>query len=102
MLSVPNMMDNNISPSEEPVIAPVQVPTNPPHRILVVDDDTSQRQLNTAILTQAGYEVDGATDGAAGLQALQSNYYDLLITDNVMPKMTGIEMLKSLRAVQMA
>jgi two-component system, cell cycle sensor histidine kinase and response regulator CckA len=70
-------------------------------RILVVDDDISIRQLSTEMLIRAGYEVDAAADGAAGWKALQGKSYDLLITDNFMPKVTGIEMVKKLHAAGM-
>ncbi len=81
---------------------PLPNQTSPPQRILVVDDDANTRVLNMAVLTQAGYQVDGAANGAAGFAALQTGYYDLVITDNFMPKLTGIGMLKKLRAAQMS
>jgi two-component system, cell cycle sensor histidine kinase and response regulator CckA len=71
------------------------------HRILVVEDDISIRQLNTEMLIRSGYEVDGAADGEAGWEALQAKRYDLLITDNLMPKVTGIEMIKKVYAAGM-
>jgi CheY-like chemotaxis protein len=70
----------------------------PAHRILVVDDDEDNRQLNTEVLIQSGYHVDAAEDGAAGWEALQLNNYDLLVTDNNMPKVSGVELLIKLRA----
>ena len=69
--------------------------------ILVVEDDISIRQLTTEMLVRSGYEVDVAPDGAAGWEALQAKRYDLLITDNFMPKLTGIEMLKKVHATRM-
>ena len=71
------------------------------HRILVVEDDISIRQLTTEMLIRSGYRVDVAADGAAGWEALQTERYDLLITDNFMPKVTGIEMIKKVHAAQM-
>jgi two-component system, cell cycle sensor histidine kinase and response regulator CckA len=71
------------------------------HRILVVEDDISIRQLTTEMLIRSGYRVDAAADGAAGWEALQTERYDLLITDNFMPKVTGIEMIKKVHAAQM-
>jgi DNA-binding response OmpR family regulator len=79
-----------------------QTGVSPTHRILVVDDDANMRRLNTLALMQAGYQVDGVGDGAAGFEALQSGYYDLVITDNIMPKLTGLGMLKKMRTAQMA
>jgi DNA-binding response OmpR family regulator len=46
--------------------------------------------------------VDEAADGGAGFEALKSTVYDLVITDNSMPKVTGVEMLKKLRAAQLS
>jgi two-component system, cell cycle sensor histidine kinase and response regulator CckA len=74
------------------------IPSQSAHRILVVDDDKSIRELTTEMLTRSGFEVDVAADGAAGWEALQVNRYDLLITDNFMPKVTGIEMVQKLHA----
>jgi DNA-binding response OmpR family regulator len=71
--------------------------TRSPHRILVVDDDSDVRQLSVDVLTGSGFDVDAAKDGADGWAALQANGYDLVITDNKMPRMTGIEMIEKLR-----
>ncbi len=71
------------------------------HRVLVVDDDVSIRQLTTEMLIRSGYEVDTAPDGAAGWEALQAKRYDLVITDNFMPKLTGVEMVHRLQAARM-
>ena len=68
------------------------------HRILVVDDDVSLRQLTTEMLIRAGFVVDTAPDGAAGWQAVQAKHYDLVITDNFMPNVTGIEMVKRIHS----
>ena len=73
----------------------------PPKRILVVDDDSDIRQFSVDILTDSGYDVDGAKDGADGWDALQTCNYDLVITDNKMPRMTGMEMIEKLRAAYM-
>jgi CheY-like chemotaxis protein len=68
----------------------------------VVDDDGDNRQLIVEVLTRSGYEVEGAKDGAAGWEALQANTYDLIITDNRMPRMTGVEIIERLRYAHMA
>jgi two-component system cell cycle sensor histidine kinase/response regulator CckA len=70
-------------------------------RILMVDDEVSVRQLTTELLTRAGFVVDGATDGAEGWEALQAKHYDLVITDNFMPHVTGIEMVKKIHEESM-
>jgi PAS domain S-box-containing protein len=73
-----------------------------PQRILVVDDDANTRQLRLDVLARAGYEVEGVKDGAAGWEALQAKNYDLIITDNSMPKMTGTELIEKLRSARRA
>ncbi len=71
--------------------------TCPSERILVVDDECPIRQLIASTLTRAGYRVDAVEDGALAWAALQVRRYDLLITDNHMPNVTGIELVKKLR-----
>jgi DNA-binding response OmpR family regulator len=71
-------------------------------RILVVDDDVCIREFSTEFLTHSGYEVDAAEDGAVAWQALNTDCYDLMIVDNNMPNVTGLELLKKLRAARMA
>ena len=92
------MKDDQIPPSTgELASASPRGRTNPSHRILVVDDDASIRQWSAVVLVRSGYHVDAAEDGAAGWEALQAKHYDLVITDNMMPKVTGVEMVKMLR-----
>ena len=71
-------------------------------RILVVEDEPCIRQLNTKTLTAAGFQVDAAEDGAAAWATLQQNRYDLLVTDNDMPRVSGVELLHKLHAAHMA
>jgi DNA-binding response OmpR family regulator len=77
-------------------------PAPPPRRILVVEDDGDIRRLNTEALAHYGYRVDAAQDGAMAWDALQLNGYDLMVTDNEMPKATGIDLLKKLHAASRA
>jgi DNA-binding response OmpR family regulator len=95
------MKDNHISQAEEPAGASAQGQPGPPRHILVVEDDTLLRQLNTGVLLRSGYEVDAAADGAAAWQALNTDSYDLMVTDNNMPKVSGVELLKKVRAARM-
>jgi len=97
----PTIMKNRDNQAAgKPAITPAQT-RQPPKRILVVDDDQDIRQFTVDILTDSGYEVDGAKDGADGWDALQASNYDLVITDNQMPRMTGMEMIGKLRAAYM-
>jgi len=67
----------------------------------VVDDDGDIRQLSAGALVRFGYRVDLAEDGAAAWKALHANSYDLLITDNNMPKLSGVELVMKLRSARM-
>lgn len=92
------MEENTPSPNKVPDDMAFQKETNPPRRILVVDDDEALLRLNVEVLTNAGYHVDSAQDGAAAWNALQLNTYDLLITDQKMPKISGTDLLAKLHA----
>jgi two-component system NtrC family response regulator len=67
-------------------------------RILVVDDDESLRWVTQAQLQQSGYEVNAAANGNEGLESIQRTPPDLVITDLKMPGMSGLELLKKIRA----
>ena len=114
LLNCGSMKENNISHTGAAVSGALQRQTNPSsikpegdqiksrQRILVVEDDREQRQTNAMVLAFTGYTVDVAEDGAAAWEALQASRYDLLITDNHMPKLTGLELLKELRSAGMS
>ncbi len=65
--------------------------------MLVVEDDALLRQLTTRILAQFGYIVDSAEDGESGWDALNAAHYDLLVTDNEMPRLSGMQLVERLR-----
>jgi two-component system alkaline phosphatase synthesis response regulator PhoP len=96
------MNDDEIRQPGKAVGAPLQCRTGPSHHILVVDDEPLIRCLNTKMLVDAGYHVDAAADGAVAWNALQLKCYDLLITDNNMPKVSGVELIEKVRAAGMA
>ena len=66
-------------------------------RILAVDDSPSMRQMVSATLTSAGYEVEQAEDGVHALQLAGKQRFDLVITDVNMPNMDGITLVRELR-----
>ena len=68
-----------------------------PH-ILLVDDDAYMCALNAGILMGSGYKVQTAAHGAEAWKALELRNYDLLITENIMPYVTGMQLLKHLRS----
>ena len=75
--------------------------TKPRKRILVAEDNYAVRLFSTELLTDAGYEVDAAEDGEVAWDNLQLNDYDLLITENEMPKFSGVDLLRKMFAARM-
>ncbi len=69
-----------------------------PARILVVDDDKEIRQLVHTLLKRAGYQSDTVEDASAARKQLVNEDYDVVISDIMMPGMSGIELLKILHA----
>ena len=67
-------------------------------RILVVDDDESLRRVTQVQLAQIGYNVVTAENGNQALAVLQQTPQDLVITDLKMPVMSGVDLLKRIRA----
>jgi len=66
-------------------------------RALVIDDNPHVRRLLGDLLEVLGYQVRGAADGADGLALLQQGRYDLLVTDLMMPGLTGWEVVEAVR-----
>lgn len=66
-------------------------------RILVVDDDESLRRVTQVQLTHLGYQVTGAAGGQEALEALERMPQDLVITDLMMPGMSGLDLLRRIR-----
>jgi CheY-like chemotaxis protein len=66
-------------------------------RILVVDDEPDQRFLLRRILERAGHEVAEAEDGSVALGVIRDACPDLLVTDMMMPVMTGTELIRCVR-----
>jgi two-component system chemotaxis response regulator CheY len=67
--------------------------------VLAVDDSASIRQMVSFTLKGAGYQVVEAVDGEDGLAKAKSNPVNLVLTDQNMPKMDGLTLIKSLRAL---
>ena len=66
--------------------------------ILIVDDDDCIRERNSLVLASAGYHTGTAADGWEGWHAVHANHYDLVITDNQMPRLSGLEFVRKLRS----
>jgi len=68
-------------------------------KILIVDDFATMRKVIRNLLKQGGFEnVAEAEDGAAALKVLKSQPFDFVISDWNMPNMSGLELLKAVRA----
>ena len=87
---------------ENGCIGKVSEPGSVTIRILLVDDDTLVRKLCAQFLRCFGYQTETAKDGAVAWKALQAKSFDLLITDNNMPKVSGLELVKKVRSAHMA
>ena len=66
-------------------------------QILIAEDDSELRQLFQKVLTKNGYVVTGVSNGKEALDAVYSGYYDMIISDVMMPVMDGYELVRSLR-----
>jgi two-component system chemotaxis response regulator CheY len=67
--------------------------------ILAVDDSASMRQMVSFTLKGAGYNVIEAADGQEALEKARAQQVDLVLTDQNMPRMDGITLVKQLRAM---
>src|SRR5690606_11710493 len=67
-------------------------------RILVVDDEESIREFLDIMLRKEGYEVTCAEDGKVALELLKKRSFDMVISDMQMPHVTGLELLKEVKA----
>ena len=65
--------------------------------ILAVDDSASIRQMVTFTLKSSGYEVVEAVDGMDGLEKAKAKIVNLVLTDQNMPRMDGLQLIKLLR-----
>jgi len=69
-------------------------------KILVVDDEPSVRNLTVEILRRSGYEPHGVPTARQALDLLDEQRFDLIVSDVMMPEMTGVELLYELRRRQ--
>lgn len=66
-------------------------------KILIAEDDRELRQLFSHVLTKNGYAVKGVANGREALDAMDTDYFDLIISDIMMPVMDGYELVRQLR-----
>jgi len=68
-----------------------------PLNILVIDDEEVICNACHLILSERGHTVERKMDGASGLKALQSNSYDIILLDMMLPDMEGMEILETIK-----
>lgn len=66
-------------------------------KVLIAEDDKELRRLFERVLTKDGYTVLGVSNGKEALLALNDSYFDVIISDIMMPEMNGHELVKNLR-----
>jgi two-component system response regulator AtoC len=68
-----------------------------PKNLLIIDDEENMRHMLSAMLSRSGYRVDTASDGTEALQRIEDTFYDFILCDIKMPKMDGMQFLKTAR-----
>ncbi len=81
---------------------PVNTPITPDalagrRKVLCIEDERFISELYTRALTKGGYEVETIADGSQALAAAQTNKYDIILLDLMIPSLSGIEILRILR-----
>jgi DNA-binding NtrC family response regulator len=76
----------------------MELQRDPPRRILIVDDDARVRSALRRTLTGAGYRVSTAGDASEALDRLKAEPVDMVISDQLMPEMRGVDFLKLVRS----
>lgn len=66
-------------------------------KILIAEDDTELLTLFKRVLTKSGYMVKGVANGQEALDALDNEYFDIIISDIMMPVMDGYKLVRSMR-----
>jgi CheY-like chemotaxis protein len=69
-------------------------------KVLIIDDETDVRDALELVLSRAGFEVTSADDGGAGLEASRTHAPDVIITDMIMPKVDGAQLIRQIKAEQ--
>lgn len=87
------------SPPNDTGVEHVASSLNRASSVLVADDDPNLRRLIAAVLTGAGFEVRTVSDGEQAWEAVCREPYDLLVTDNEMPRLSGLNLIQRMRAV---
>lgn len=72
--------------------------TGPQRSILIVDDILANRQLLVDLLTPMGFKLEEAENGREALKKIKSRHYDIVLSDVIMPYMSGYDLIKAVRA----
>ncbi|WP_299897738.1 ATP-binding protein [uncultured Aquimarina sp.] len=92
---IPIKLAKNQIPEEEHEVVKIEHFTN--KKALIVDDDLSQLDLTSEVVSLMGLSYDICENGLDALELLKKNSYDLILTDIQMPKMDGFELLKNVK-----
>ncbi|MBI3395375.1 MAG: SpoIIE family protein phosphatase [Spirochaetia bacterium] len=91
------LADGQVSVPRRPVTLKQRGPAGR-HRLLIVEDNPDLRNFISGIFEEAGYTTITATNGEEGLRSAMLHRPDLIVTDLMMPKMSGIEMITAIRS----
>src|SRR4030067_2118045 len=69
-------------------------------RILLVDDDADIRETMVTLLSMNDYQLMALADGQSAIDKINREKYNIVITDLMMPKMSGIEVIKNLKGIE--
>ncbi|MBA3723356.1 MAG: response regulator [Candidatus Levybacteria bacterium] len=69
-------------------------------KILIAEDDFFIRDIYSKVFALSGYEVAVAVDGMDALEKIKAQTYDMVLLDIMMPRMTGIDVLKNIRSAE--
>jgi CheY-like chemotaxis protein len=68
-------------------------------KILIAEDDFFIRDIYSKVFSLSGYQVEVAVDGIDALEKIKTKQYDMILLDIMMPRMTGLDVLKSVRTL---
>lgn len=86
-----------MEPEETTQLQPDANSTANGRKILIIEDEHFISELYVRGLTRAGYDVTVEVDGKRGMELAQTNQFDIILLDLMIPTMTGIEVLRNLR-----
>ena len=81
-------------------LGPTEGPMDDAPLVLCIDDDESVRRSTNAVLSSLGVVVETACDGRQGLRMLQEKEFSLVISDQGLPGMGGVEVLRKIKAIR--